>query len=302
MADERLRLTAEMRDRLTPALRRLQTVLGATGRTDAFRRIAHDMSLAERAGYRFGFMLGRTLRTGAIAAAGAATLASAAMVKLGKDAVDSLDDIKAFSGQIGISADSLRILEGVAGRFNVSQGALRSGLQSFNTRLGQLKSGQGAFLGFLQKTNPMLAQQMKGAKSTGDAYLLLFDALSKISDPAQRAALAKAWGIGQEQLRFLSEGPDALRKNIAEVIELLGVLGPEAYRAADDFNDAMGDIGLAMRGLSARMAVSVLPTLTPMLQDLSQFLATNRDRIASGFKQVVGDIATALQAFGRWLG
>lgn len=302
MTDERLRLTAEMRDRLTPALRRLQTVLGATGRTEAFRKLAHDMSLAERAGYRFGFMLGRTLRTGAIAAAGATALASAAMVKLGKDAVDSLDDIKAFSGQVGFSADSLRILQGVADRFNVSQDSLRSGLQSFNARLGQLKSGQGAFLGFLNKTNPALAAQMKHVKSTQEGYLLLFDALTKISDPAKRAALAKAAGIGQESLRFLADGPEGLKKNIAEVKELLGILGPGAYDAADNFNDAMGDIRLALGGLSARLAVSVLPTLTPMLQDLSLWLAANRDRIASGFKQVVGDIATALQAFGKWIG
>ena len=124
--NEVLRMTAEMRDKLSAPLRRLRDALIATGRLDAFRRLAGDMSLADRAGYRFGRMLGTTIRVGTIAAAGAATAASLAMVKFGKESADSLDDLAAFSKQVNFSAESMRTLQGVAARYNVDQGALRN--------------------------------------------------------------------------------------------------------------------------------------------------------------------------------
>ncbi len=116
MTDERLRLIAEMKDRLTPALRRLKTVMDSTGRTSTFQKLARDMSFAERAGYRLGFALGRSIRWGAIGAAASAGAAGAAFVKFGKDVADALDDTAALAKQIGISGDALRTLQGVAKR------------------------------------------------------------------------------------------------------------------------------------------------------------------------------------------
>ena len=154
------------------------------------------------------------------------------MVKFGKESADSLDDLAAFSKQVNFSAESMRTLQGVAARYNVDQGALRGGIERLSTNLGRLKNNQGGFYTYLKKTNPALAEQLKHTKSTEDAYVLLFGAMEKISDPTKRAALAKAAGIGQQALRFLSDGPDDLRNTIEEVKRLQGLLGPKASEDA----------------------------------------------------------------------
>ena len=300
MTDERLRLIAEMKDRLTPALRRLKTVMDSTARGQAFRALARDMSFAEKAGYRLGFAMGTTLRWGAIGAAAAAGTAGAAFIKFGKQSADALDDQAAFAKQINFSADSLRTLQGVAKRYNVDQEQLRGGLQKFTTLYGRLQQGQGGFFTYLKKTNPALLEQFRHTKSGQEAFLLLSDAIAKTTDPAKRAALAKAAGLGQQFLRFFADGPDDLRKTIAEVIRLQGRLGPKAFQDAADYGDAMDNIGLSWEGLRDRLAASALPVVNPLLKDLADFVASNREGIVSGFKEIATDVGEALREFGTW--
>ena len=300
MTDERLRLLAEMKDRLSPALRRLRTVMDSTGRTATFQKLARDMSVAERAGYRLGFALGRTIRWGAIGAAASAGAAGAAFVKFGKDAADALDDTAALAKQIGISGDALRTLEGVGKRYNVTQEVIGAGLTKFNLNFGRLKQNQGAFYTHLKKTNPALAAQFKQIGSTGDAFLLLSDAISKTADPAKRAALIKAAGLPQEFLRFFADGPDDLRDTIKEVVRFQGLLGPDAYRAAARYGDNLDNIGLAWQGLRDKLAVAALPIVNPMLEDLANFVAANREGIATGFKEIATDVGAGLREFGKW--
>lgn len=300
MTDERLRLIAEMKDRLTPALRRLKTVLDSTARGHAFRALARDMSFAEKAGYRLGFAMGTTLRWGAIGAAAAAGTAGAAFIKFGKQSADALDDQAAFAKQINFSADSLRTLQGVAKRYNVDQEQLRGGLQKFTTLYGRLQQGQGGFFTYLKKTNPALLEQFRHTKSGQEAFLLLSDAIAKTADPAKRAALAKAAGLSQQFLRFFADGPDDLRKTIAEVIRLQGRLGAKAFQDAADYGDAMDNIGLAWEGLRDRLAASALPVVNPLLKDLADFVASNREGIVSGFKEIATDVGGGLREFGTW--
>jgi len=285
MTDERLRLIAEMKDRLTPALRRLKTVMDSTARGQAFRALARDMSFAEKAGYRLGFAMGTTLRWGAIGAAAAAGTAGAAFIKFGKQSADALDDQAAFAKQIN---------------YNVDQEQLRGGLQKFTTLYGRLQQGQGGFFTYLKKTNPALLEQFRHTKSGQEAFLLLSDAIAKTTDPAKRAALAKAAGLGQQFLRFFADGPDDLRKTIAEVIRLQGRLGPKAFQDAADYGDAMDNIGLSWEGLRDRLAASALPVVNPLLKDLADFVASNREGIVSGFKEIATDVGEALREFGTW--
>lgn len=300
--DERLRLIAEMKDRLSPGLRRLKTIMESTGRVSAFQKLARDMSLAERTGYRLAFTLGRTVKWGAIGAAGGIGIAGAAFVKFGKQSADALDDQAAFAKQINWSADSLRTLQGVAKRYNVDQEQMRGGLQKFTTLFGRLKQGQGGFFTYLKKTNPALLEQFRHTKSGQEAFLLLSDAISKTADPAKRAALAKAAGLGQQFLRFFADGPEDLRKTIREVDRLQGRLGPKAFQDAADYGDAMDNIGLAWEGLRDKLTVAALPIVNPLLADLANFMAENREGITGGFKEIATDVGAGLRAFGAWAG
>ncbi len=203
--------------------------------------------------------------------------------------------------QIGISGDALRTLQGVAKRYNVTQEALGAGLTKFNVSFGRLKQNQGAFYNYLRKTNPALAAQFKQVGSTGDAFLLLSDAISKTADPAKRAALIKAAGLPQEFLRFFADGPDDLRETIKEVIKFQGLLGPGTYREAARYGDAVDNIGLAWIGLRDRMAAAALPVVNPMLEELANFVAENRENIVAGFKEIAISVGGSLRSLGSWL-
>lgn len=301
MSDEQLRLIASMRDRLSPALRRLGAVMRATNRQASFQKLTKEMSLAERSAYRLGFALTRNVHWKAIAASVGVGALSAAMIKLAKDSADTLGDQIDLAKQINFSAESLRLLEGVAKRYNVSQDTLRGGLEKFNASFGRLKQGQGAFLGYLQKTNPALAAQFKQVGSTQDAFILLSDAIAKTADPAKRAALVKAAGLGQEFLRFFADGPEDLKNTIEIVKRLLGLIGPKGWADADKFGEKLDDAGLIWQGLREKMATSLFSVGTPLLVDLNDFLVKNRDGIARGFEAIATDIGDGLRKVGTWV-
>lgn len=302
MTDERLRLIAEMKDRLTPALRRLKTVMDSTARGEAFRKLAKDMSFAERAGYRFGFVMGRTVRWGVLGAAAAAGTAGAAYAKMTKDTADALDAQAKLAKQTGFTANTIRTLTAVADLSGLSQEQLSAGLSKFNTNLGRLRQNQGQFFTYLQKTNPALAQQLKTVGSTQDAFVLLSDVISKTTDPSRRAALLKAAGLPQEFARLFADGPAALRQTITDVKRLQGVLSPVTFSNAGAFGDSLTNIGLAWKGLRDNMAAAAFPIATPLLNDLAGFVADNREGIVSGFREIATDIGAGLRAFGKWAG
>jgi len=82
-----------------------------------------------------------------------------------RGAVDAGDKLGEMAQRVGLSVDAYAQLQFAAAQADVEQEQFTSSMDQFNKRLGEMKAGGGAMLEFLQKVSPVLARQMKGAKS-----------------------------------------------------------------------------------------------------------------------------------------
>ena len=64
----------------------------------------------------------------------------------------------------------------------------------------------------------------------------------------------------------------------------------------------MDNIGLAWIGLRDKLTVSALPIVTPMLEDLANFVSKNRDGIATGFRDIANDVSAGIRSLATSFG
>ncbi len=141
--------------------------------------------------------------------------------------------------QLGVTTKQLQVYNAMAGQVGVSQEDMEKGLAKLTLSLGQAEAGaakQG-------KAFAALGISLQGANghvlTAGEALPKIADALAKVSDPAQRAAMEVAlFGkAGQKLDNIMSQGSKAIDeygKRLEETGQILSdVLINNADRAAD---------------------------------------------------------------------
>lgn len=237
------------------------------------------------------------LRWGGRAAA-ASGLSVAGIVAMGRAYANTVDEQAKFARQTGFTIQRLRELDFVAGRQGVSASELSTSLDGLNRRMGELRTGRGSLNSFLKRADPKLLRGLKASKSPGEAFDLMIGALSRIEDPARRAALAQAaFGrSGMVMVRIAELGADGLADMSAEARRLMGVLGDLAGPEAEAYNDAWGDVGTTIIGLRDSIASKLLPVLTPLMLDLRDWIAANRELISTGVVDFIRNLGEGIKS------
>lgn len=102
------------------------------------------------------------------------------------------------------------------------------------------------------------------AKSSSALFSEVADRISRIQDPAQRAAVAaKIFGdrIGPELLPLLNNGADGLAKMTAEAQRMGRVVSEEAAKKAEEFNDNLTRLQESVTGLTHRLGGPLVEAL-----------------------------------------
>jgi hypothetical protein len=210
------------------------------------------------------------------AMAGAAGFALFSIVK---GAVDAGDKLGEMSARVGLTVDAYASLQHAAGQADIEQEAFNAGMNTFVKNVGQAKAGTGRLLGFLNKVSPTLAKQVKGAKTSEEAISLMTDALTKVEDPAKRAALAQA-AFGNTQFgQFFGQGSEAIQKMQAEFMRLTGSQ-EDFVKNAGDLDDAMKKTEAAFLGLRSAAFGALFPAFTKLSETVTEFVVKNRDGIS----------------------
>ncbi len=260
--------------------------------------------------------------------AGLALGAGFAFFGIVKGAMDAGDQLGELADRTGLTVDAYASLQFAAAQADVSQEDFNSSMDKFNKHLGEIKSGGGSFLKFLQKVSPALAKEIKGAKSTEEALSLMTDAFKRIDDPAKSAILSsEAFGkSGLQMGRFLHQGSAAIQEQQRRYLELHGS-SEDLARGAGALDNQMREAEVALLGVRDAVAGALFPAVTELGRALTTFLATNReglkkwateagaaiqkwidgggiDRLIAGFRQVadvVGRVLTFLGPMGTAL-
>jgi hypothetical protein len=130
----------------------------------------------------------------ALGAAGAVAgfLSITSVVNGTKAALEQFGKINDLSVGSGLDPEIFQSLAHQAELAGVSMETMGAALAAFAKSSGQAEAGTGRMASQLAKLNPELLASIKNATSQEQRFRLVADAMAKIEDPAQRAALATA--------------------------------------------------------------------------------------------------------------
>ncbi len=195
--------------------------------------------------------------------------------------------------RIGISAQALSGFQGAARLAGVSSDTMTAGLQGLGQTMFDMVGGRAPEAVAMFNTLGISFRDASGhARSAAEAYPELADKIAAIRDPYVQARIATTafQGAGEAMLPFLRRGAAGLREYTI-MAQRYGVGNAAAVGAANQFRMAQTRVALAVEGLSNSVAVQLAPVITPLLGQMAEWIAANRDWIATGIGREVRQFA-----------
>ena len=241
--------------------------------------------------------LGTAAKVGAaaITAVGSATVAATAALAKGVASIaDYGDNIDKMSQKMGMSAESYQEWDAVMQHCGTSIESMQT---SMKTLANAAETGKDAFdrLGISQEQIANMSQE--------ELFSATISALQNVEDTTERTYLAgQLLGRGATELGALlntsAEDTQAMKDRVHE---LGGVMSDEAVKSAAAYKDSLQDMQTAMAGLGRGMLSDFLPSVTTVMDGLTEVFGGNGDTgvamIADGFDQIIDDINTKLPEF-----
>lgn len=259
----------------------------ATGSLDRFEKKGNQVA----AGFKTAFAgLGAALSVGAIAS----------FAKSNIDAADALNDM---SKRLTVSVKDLASFQLAAEQSGTSLDGIGKGIARLTRSIGEAEGGN-------KKLAATLSTLGITARDPKEAFFQLADAVQRIQDPSQRAALlnqvlGKSYG---ELVPLLSEGGDALRESARQSESFADAMARLAPNA-DKFNDEMSRLKQEGAGAAAVMIDRIAPGMAETAKRVRELLDDDKGiqalvRAFSGigklpFDLIFGDIKAASTAQER---
>lgn len=278
MADEPLRMTAEVVDKFSGPLRKLRSELASIKSPADLGRLKDHFTGLERgaaaAGNAVRNGLGAALSAVGISALGVAGAIGASVAAF-KNFAFGTAELRHLSKEIGLSVDRLRQLQALGERFGIDTGAMQGGLKKFSDSLYDIQRRRGEVFNELLKAGPggrELADKLVGAESIEDAVGHVLGVIERIPNAVQRQRFAETL-FGSGMFGRLGEGgPGSVRRNLEEIQKALGKLGPGAVDAAQEFERSFSQLREKLTGLRDDVGSKALPELNKALKELGETL------------------------------
>jgi len=237
------------------SMQRLSASAATIGRTLSSGFGAANGALKTMAG---GLLNTRTLLAGALGGAG--------LTMLAKNFADAGSALADMSARTGASAEELSALGYAAKMTGSDMGAVEKALRKLQ-QSGKVLSGMTA-------TQSLIAYA---------------DQIAAIQDPAKRAETAiKLFGrSGVMLLPMLANGSQGLQDMADQAADLGLIMSSDDAAAADTFGDAIDNLMLSIGGITNRIGATLAPTLTDLVNRITDVVITVSDFINENRELVV---------------
>ena len=204
------------------------------------------------------------------------------------------DNIDKMAQKMGMSIESYQEWDAVMQHSGTSMEAMKS---SMKTLANAAESGSEAF------TQLGISQEEIANMSQEQLFERTISALQNVEDSTQRTYLAgKVLGRGATELGALlntsAEDTQAMRDRVRE---LGGVMSEDAVKAAAAYQDSLQDMQTAFSGLSRNLLAEFLPSVTSVMDGLTEIFAGNSEQgigmITTGIQDLLNDIGEVLPQF-----
>lgn len=227
------------------------------------------------------------------------TLSAYGAFQFFKGAADAANEILNTSQKIGIGVESLQRLKYAAEFSDISLGQLAGGLKILNKNLveaqGGSKEAAEAFTDVLGKGfNP------KQYKNAEELIFTVADRFKGMEDGAKKTSMAmKIFGkSGADMIPFLNTGSEAIRRQGEELEALGGVLGVEALKGGEEFNNGLHRMNTFFIALRNTIAARFFPAFNGLMDRFIAFLKQNREVIKQRLDHYLNAIARTAQFLG----
>ncbi|MEG3177054.1 hypothetical protein U1872_12500 [Sphingomonas sp. RB3P16] len=215
----------------------------------------------------------------------AAGLSLGALVAVAQRALDYASSLDEVSQQLGVTSKDLQEYRYAATQVGISQEEMDKGLAKLTVTMGQARAGvEGPKAAFKQLSDLLGKDVLKSAATAGDAIPLIADALEKVKDPAQRAALeVSLFGkTGQKLDTLLAPGSGAINE-MRDAAQQFGlVLSDDDIQNADKTADKIAEV---KQVLEASIAKAVSENVSA-IYDLANALEALITKIPSAINEM----------------
>lgn len=183
-----------------------------------------------------------------------ATVTSGAFLQMGRQALDAAGGLGELASQTGASAKALQAYKFIALENGVTNEQMQKGFAQLTKRLGEAKLGSDKMIEAFAAVG--ISGQQLATMTTDQAMLKIAEAMSRISDPAKRAALeVQLFGkAGQALDPILRQGAAAIEEQTKKLQEM-GVIMDDAMIAKAD--EAADKMAMLEEVLKTKMTIAV---------------------------------------------
>jgi len=233
---------------------------------------------------------------------GATVAALGAMVRSTANYGDEINDM---SQRTGVAAETLSGFRLAAENSGTSMDGLATGLKFLNKNMYDASTG-GKETSEAFAALGVTVQNSDGTlRDTSDVMFDVAGKLSSMDDGAQKTALAmRVFGkSGADLIPMLNLGAEGLRENYERASQFGIVISQDAAKAADEFNDSLGEMKLALTGATREVGTSLMPSVKNLVDKVTAAVVKFREWAAAhpgliqGLSSValtMGSILTAL--------
>ncbi len=204
------------------------------------------------------------------------------------------DEISNTAAKLGITTSGLQSLQGAASLANVSSSELTSGLKSLGDTMEDALFGRNqSALMLLTRLGVGIHKTADGSIDVARGFKDIATAISKVKSAQVQGLIARQFGL-EAALPLLQQGAKGIEEYQRKVREFGGEQSQEAIAAAANFGLKLNYLSMATQGLKNTIGDKLVPVLTPFIDQLTVWVAANRDLIATR-------VAEFVKGFADWL-
>jgi transposase-like protein len=238
----------------------------------------------------------KNLRRMAIAVGIVAGALTAMIVKT----VRAGDNIAKTSRRLGLGVEALQEWRFAADRAGVSAQTFDMAVQRFGRRAAEAAQGTGEAVKALAEMGIQLRDQNGNLRSLDTLLEAALIGLAGQRNELDRNRLAMKLfdSEGVRMVQMLEGGAEQTLRLKRRAQDLGGVMSAELIANAEKTQDAWTDLGAALNGVIFTIGEELLPILEPLLKDLAEWIADNRELISIVVKLGLALIAVTGVMFG----
>lgn len=298
-----LRLTAifAVRDQLSPVIKKLSDKWGSFRKlleSDNFKKLNKQFLFFRRSLTNVTNQVTSAAKKLALPLTAAASAVGFSLSQMMSKFLDTGDAIDKASMRLGIGVDKLQSLQYAAKMSGSSAEDMNQALGKLNENIAKAAAGKNKELASLFDKLGISLRDAKGNLRTAADVLPEFaDAIQRNTNSTVRARMAiAAFGdAGQKLIPMLQDGSKGLADMEKRAHDLGLTMSQDDVKAAASLGDKFTDLGSVFDSFGNTISAKLAPVLGPLIDDLTEFLAKNKDAFAGRLSEAVSKLADSLK-------